>query len=171
MPKSFYRVFFCAAVLLTSVVSLPAQTPLTRHVHFTVQAPSNLTAPISGRLLIFLKPGAGDKSVDINVMKPTATWIGAREVQALSAGGSVDVDPDAADIASPSAFASIPAGDYEVQAVLDVDHSYNYKGRETQDWISPVVALQHWTPGEGAEPVLQLTGHPEEDPARAAMLA
>ena len=65
----------------------------------------------------------------------------------------------------------VEPGDYEVQAVLDVDHSYNYKGRETQDWISPVVALQHWTPGEGAEPVLRLTGHPEEDPARVAMLA
>ena len=40
-----------------------------------------------------------------------------------------------------------------------------------QDWISPVVALPHWTPGKGEEPVLQLTGHPEENAQRAAMLA
>jgi hypothetical protein len=172
MRKIDCKEYLCVGTLLLASVYAVAQPSLpTRHVHFTVQAPAGLTAPISGRLLIFLKAGSGDKSVDVNVMKPTATWVGAREVQAMSAGDSVDVDPDATGIASPSPFASIPAGDYEVQAVLDVDHSYNYKGRETQDWISPVVALQHWTPGEGAEPVLQLTGHPEEDPARAAMLA
>ena len=62
-------------------------------------------------------------------MAPVATWIGAREVQSLGAGGSVDVDPDAEGIASPTPFATVPAGDYEVQAVLDVNHSYNYKGR------------------------------------------
>jgi enterochelin esterase-like enzyme len=161
---------FCSAALFSLALPSLAQTPQ-RHVHFTVQAPAGITAPISGRLLIFLKAGSGDKSVDTNPMAPAATWIGAREVQSLSAGGSVDVDPDAEGIASPTPFAAIPAGDYEVQAVLDVDHSYNYKGRETKDWVSPVVALQHWTPGEGADPVVPLTGHPEADPARVAMLA
>ena len=52
--------------------------------------------------------------------------------------------------------------------MLDVDHTYNYKGRGPQDWISPVVALPHWTPGEGTEPVLQFTGHPEENAERTA---
>jgi enterochelin esterase-like enzyme len=148
-----------------------AQTPAqTRHVHFIVQAPPSLTTPISGRLLLFLKAGKGDKEVDSNQMNPSATWVGAREVQGLSAGASVDVDPDAEGIASPSPFAAIPTGDYEVQAVLDVGHTYNYGGRSTEDWISPVVALPHWTAGEGAEPVLQLTGHAEENAARAAAL-
>ena len=55
--------------------------------------------------------------------------------------------------------------------MLDVDHSYNYSGRGPQYWVSPVVALPHWTPGEGAGPVLQLTGHPEEVPARTEALA
>ncbi len=97
--------------------------------------------------------------------------MGAREVQSLSAGASVDVDPDAEGIASRGPFAALPAGDYEVQAVLDVDHSYNYKGREPQDWVSVVVALPHWTPGEGAQPVIQLSTHPEADSAQSAMLA
>jgi S-formylglutathione hydrolase FrmB len=167
-----YRAVQLGVVFVVAASSALAQTPQpTRHVHFTVQAPSTITEPISGRLLIFLKAGTGDKEVDASQLNPTSTWIGAREVQSLSAGASVDVDPDAEGIASPSPFASIPAGDYQVQAVLDVDHTYNYKGRGPQDWISPVVALPHWTAGEGAEPVLQLTGHPVEDPARVAFLA
>jgi S-formylglutathione hydrolase FrmB len=162
----------CAVIVLFAAAHTQAQPPAqSRHVHFTVQAPSTITGPTSGRLLIFLKAGGGDKIVDVDQMNPTSTWIGAREVQSLSAGGSVEVDPDAEGIASPTPFATIPSGDYEVQAVLDVDHTYNYSGRGPRDWISPVLTLSHWTPGEGPEPVLQLTGHPEEDPARTAALA
>ena len=157
---------FAAATL--TFAQIPAQP---QPVHFIVQAPQNLIGPISGRLLIFLKAGSGDKAVDSDQLSPASTWIGAREVQSLSAGASVEVDPDAQGTASPTPFASIPAGDYEVQAVLDVDHTYTYKGRGPQDWISPVVALPHWTPGKAAEPVLQLTGHPEENAQRAAMMA
>ena len=159
-----------ASSFLLVAISAFAQTPA-RHVHFVVQAPSTLTKPISGRLLIFLKAGTGGKEVDSDQMNPTATWIGAREVQGLGAGGSVDVDPDAEGIASPAPFATIPTGDYEIQAVLDVDHTYNYGGRRPEDWISPVVALAHWTSGEGADPVLQLTGHPEANAASTAALA
>ena len=172
MRKSYCAVRLCFAALCLGAVSSFAQTSSPpRHVHFTVEAPAGISAPISGRLLIFLKAGAGDKTVDSNPLTPTAVWVGAREVQSLAAAASVDVDPDAEGIASPSPFGSIAAGDYEVQAVLDVDHSYNYKGREPKDWVSPVVALQHWTPGEGGDPVLRLTGHPEEDPARTKMMA
>ena len=159
------------AFFLASIPTFAQNPAQLRPVHFTVQAPANLSAPISGRLLIFLKAGSGDKAVDSNQISPASVWVGAREVQSLSAGASVEVDPDAEGIASPAPFASIPAGDYEVQAVLDVDHTYNYKGRGPQDWIGPVVALPHWTPGEGAEPVLQLTGHPEENAQRTAQLA
>jgi enterochelin esterase-like enzyme len=152
-------------------ISAFAQAPShTRHVHFVVEAPSTLAKPISGRLLIFLKTGAGSKEVDMDVMSPASVWVGAREVQGLGAGSSVDVDPDGEGIASPAPFATIPTGDYEVQAVLDVEHNYN-GGRHAEDWVSPVVALAHWTPGEGADPVLQLAGHPEENAAGAAAMA
>jgi enterochelin esterase-like enzyme len=167
-----YRAVQLGVVFVLVASSALAQTPQpARHVHFIVQAPSDLTTPISGRLLLFLKAGTGDKEVDSNQTSPASTWVGAREVQSLSAGAAVDVDPDAEGIASPGPFVSIPTGDYEVQAVLDVDHTYNYGGRSLKDWISPVVSLPHWIAGEGAEPVLQLTGHPKEDPARAAFLA
>jgi enterochelin esterase-like enzyme len=172
MSKLHAAARLCIAALVFATIPTVAQAPpQARHVHFVVQAPSTITAPISGRLLIFLKAGTGDKTVDTSEINPGSTWVGAREVQSLSAGASVEIDPDANGIAYPTAFASIPSGDYEVQAVLDVDHTYNYSGRGPQDWISPVVALAHWTPGEGTDQVLQLTGHPEENPARTAALA
>src|SRR5271155_1981271 len=158
------------ALVLAALPSLPAhaQTPAAHApVHFVVQAPANLTAPLSGRLLLFLKAGHGDKAVDNDVWHMGSTWVGAREVHDLSPGASVEIDPDAADIAFPTPFASIPTGDYEVQAVLDVDHSYNYSGRGPQDWVSPVVSLSHWTPGAGAEPTLELTEHAPENAAPA----
>jgi hypothetical protein len=168
--------FHCAAHLCTTaflfaaIPTLAQASAQPRHVPFTVQAPSTITAPISGRLLIFLKSGTGDKAVDVNQLSPSSTWVGAREVQSLSAGGSVEIDPDAEGIAFPAPFASIAPGDYEVQVVLDVDHTYNYLGRTAQDWVSPVIALPHWKPGDGPEPILQLTEHAISDPGRAAFL-
>jgi S-formylglutathione hydrolase FrmB len=163
-----------AALLVAALPSLPviAQTPAAHPpVHFRVQAPAILSAPLNGRLLLFLKAGHGDKAVDSDGLNPGATWVGAREVHDLAAGETIEIDPDAEDIAFPTPFASIPTGDYEVQAVLDVDHSYNYGGRDPRDWVSPVVELAHWAPGVGAEPTLQLTEHAPENAARATALA
>src|SRR5271168_5441112 len=91
-----------AALLLAALSSLPvlAQTP-TAHppVHFLVQAPANLSAPLNGRLLLFLKAGHGDKAVDSDGLNPGATWVGAREVHDLAAGATIEIDPDAENIA------------------------------------------------------------------------
>jgi S-formylglutathione hydrolase FrmB len=166
-----------AALLLAGLPCLPvlaqapaAQPAVAHPVHFRVQAPANLTAPLNGRLLLFLKAGHGDTVVDNDPSNRT-TWVGAREVHDLAAGTTIEIDPDAEDIAFPTPFASIPTGNYEVQAVLDVDHSYNYGGRDPQDWVSPVVELAHWAPGTGAEPTLRLTEHAPGNADRAAALA
>ena len=108
MPKFQSAACFGTAVLLLTAIPTLAQTPSQpHHVHFIVQAPTTLAAPISGRLLVFLKAGTGDKAVDIDELNPGSTWVGAREVQSLSAGASVEIDPDAEDIAFPTPFASI----------------------------------------------------------------
>jgi enterochelin esterase-like enzyme len=174
-PVGLARLSAASAALFLAALPCPpalAQTPATHPpVHFRVQAPANLKAPLSGRLLVFLKAGHGDQAVENDEWNLGSTWVGAREVHDLAAGTTIEIDPDAEDIAFPTPFASIPTGDYEVQAVLDVDHSYNYSGRGPQDWVSPVVSLAHWTPGEGAEPTLELTEHAPENAARAAALA
>ncbi len=146
-----------------------ANLPAAQHVLFRVSAAASVPMPLNGRLLIFLKKGSGDTSVDADESHPEATWATAREVRDLAAGESVEVDAD--ETAFPQRFSAIPPGDYEVQAVLDTDHSYNYGGRGPQDWISSVATLAHWTPGMGTEPSLTLERHPAANPRRAAMMS
>jgi enterochelin esterase-like enzyme len=162
---------FCRSLLLLTCVLLPAvlqgQRPAANqaaHVFFRVEAPPSDT-PVSGRLLIFLKAGSGDKEVSSSEMHPADTWVCAREVQDLAPGSSVEVDAN--EIAFPRPFSALPTGIYEAQAVLDFDHKYNYRGRVPQDWVSPVVTLAGWTPGVGAEPQLSLERRIVEDPKHA----
>ena len=159
----------CGAALFAfcCIPLLPAQSPA--HVFFRVQAASSLTAPISGRLLVFLKSGSGDKEVSISEFRPTDTWVCAKEIRDLAPGASVEVDAD--EIAFPKPFSDLPSGTYEAQAVLDVDHSYNYKQRTPDDWVSSVVNLAGWKPEGGAEPTLTLDHHAEENPRRAEAFA
>ena len=75
-------------------------------------------------------------------------------------GASVEVD--GTDVAFPESFSRMPAGEWEAQAVLDPEHTYNYSGRGAADWVSPVVPLGAYQAGVGEEPVLTLDGHPAE---------
>ncbi len=147
---------------------LPAQAPA-KHVFFRVQADAAVGGPISGRLLVFLKAGTGDKEVTVSEFHPADTWVAAKEIRDLAPGGTVEFDAD--EIAYPKPFSALPAGIYEAQAVLDVDHTYNYRERVPQDWVSPVVTLAGWKPGVPGEPVLTLDRHPAEDPQRVAAFA
>jgi hypothetical protein len=145
-----------------AVQSAAAAAPAT----IEVRAGAAVTEPLSGRLLVFVKPGSGDKEVDTDPFHMSDTWVAAKEVRGLASGGMVKLNAD--EIAFPEAFSKLPAGQYEVQAVLDVDHSYNYGGRNKRDWISDVVPLA-WTPG-AVLPPLTLDRHPEENPKRVAAL-
>ncbi|MGC2398232.1 MAG: alpha/beta hydrolase-fold protein [Acidobacteriaceae bacterium] len=81
--------------------------------------------------------GAGTKdsdSVDMNMMSPDSVYVAAKEVPHLVGGDSVDVDVD--DVVFPRPFSQAPAGKYRLQAVLDVDRTYNYAGRVAGDLIS-----------------------------------
>jgi len=161
---------YVARCILTFSIAIVAasQTAPPRRVFFRVKAGSSISSPVGGRLLIFVKKGLGDQKVDAAEFHPEDTWVAAREVEDLEPGKSIEID--AGEIAFPKPFSELPAGDYEAQAVLDVDHSYNYGGRVPGDWISGVTALAHWTPGEGSEPVFELDRHPQLDPDRATRL-
>ncbi len=130
-----------------------AQQP--NHLFFRVTMDASVSHAASGRLLIFLQPGTGAKSVDISEFEPRNVWVAAKEVHDLARGASVDIDTD--DQAFPSGFSSLKPGDYQAQAVLDVHHSYNYGGRAGGDIESEVVPLPHFTPGSPGEPVFHLT--------------
>ena len=162
------RLFLLLAVFANAMASV-AQSPVPAHVFFRVTLPAAATAPLNGRLLVFVKQGSGDKEVNTEEFAPAATFVTAREVHDLAPGSSVEVD--GTDVAFPASFATMPAGAYEAQAVLDPDHNYNYGGRDAEDWISPVVALGGWSAAAGPEPSLTLDHHPEEDPRRAAAMS
>jgi Putative esterase len=130
-----------------------AQQP--QHLFFRVNLGPQITAPVSGRLLVFLKQGTEGKDIDVNPFLPTSVSIAAKEIYYWQPATSVDVDTD--ELAFPAGFSGHQAGDYEAQAVLDVNHNYNYGGRSEGDLLSNVVALKSWAPGQGAEPELTLT--------------
>ncbi len=140
-----------------------------QHVFFKVTLSKDAPGAVSGRVLVFVKAGHGDKEVDTNEFNPTGTWVAAREVKDLAPGESVEVDgaSSEAGVAFPRSFLTMPAGEYEAQAVLDTGHTYNYSGRGVGDLLSEVVGLGRFVPGSGTEPVLTLAGGTLERPGKA----
>jgi enterochelin esterase-like enzyme len=135
----------------------------------------DLPGPVSGRLLVFARNAAvqsddkdGKKEIDISEFHPTDTSVAAVEIHDAAPGSAIEVDLDRT--AFPAAFSTMPQADYELQAVVDQDHNYNYGGRDSEDWQSEVVQAKAWEPGTGSQPVLTLSEHPEVGP-RAAMVA
>ncbi len=153
--------------LLVFACDLPARKSANHvflHVTFAVSAQS---VPVSGRLLVFMKQGKGDKEVSVDEFHPTGTWVAAKEVRDLAPGSTVELD--GTEEAFPASFSSMPSGDWEAQAVLDPDHTYNYSGRGPADWIGPMVSLEHWSPAGPNGVSLEINGHPAEDPHVPAM--
>jgi hypothetical protein len=151
MPARKTYLPFLAAVLFATTAL--AQQP--QHLFFRVTLGPQAGAPASGRLLIFVAPGTNAKEVDTNPFQPSEVYVAAKEVSSLKPGEAIDIDTD--DLAFPAAFSSLKPGDYQAQAVLDVNHSYNYGGRSEGDLVSDVVTLKEWTPGEGSEPSFVLS--------------
>ena len=145
---------------LTACAQLPHRA--SRPPLFRIVAGSAVHGPVSGRLLIFIAQGSGAQQVSIDEFHPDSTWVAAREIHDLAPGGAVDIDTDG--IAYPKPFSDLAPGDYQVQAVLDVDHTYNYGGLAPGDPMSQVLTLKGWTPGQGTEPqvTLSATAPPSE---------
>ena len=139
------------------------------HRFFHVQLGAHETQAVSGRLLLFAANAATAKTaskdgtvteVDANPFHPAQISIAAKNIDRLVPGTVVDIDAD--DIAYPDAWSKLPAGDYVVQAVLDVDHNYNYLGRTAGDVISNVVTVHL---PDAAIPTLTLDQTvPKQDP-------
>lgn len=149
----------CAGGLLL-LVTLTAcrrdDTPQVQGVQ--VQLGTAVAQPVSGRLLVFAIPVAEAQAkdgkieaVDSSPFKPTQVSVAAMELTHLAPGASVAIDTDA--VAFPAGFSQLPPGDYAVQAVLDVNHDYNYHGRGAGDLVSDVTTVRL---GGGSVPVLSL---------------
>lgn len=141
------------AVGLLCACCAHAAAPAAAHRLLRVTLDGASDQPVSGRLLVFAtlakdaQAAAKDgkvEEVSVNPFRPTAVAVAAQEVTALAPGASVEIDLD--NIAFPSGFSALPAGEYLFQAVLDPDHSYSYAGRDGGDLLSEVTAV---TQGKG----------------------
>lgn len=128
---------------------------LNSHPYFQVELAKTASAqPSSGRLLLFameakaaeaiaMKQTKGQSNmvdeVDADPFSATQTSVAALEVNHWVPGQKIAIDADS--LAFPAAYSQLPEGDYFVQAVLDVDHSYNYTGRHTGDVVSEVIKV------------------------------
>src|SRR5580698_7269110 len=136
-------VLFFLLILLPLVPAAIAQQ--SQHLFFRVTLGPEEKGPVSGKVLIFLTEGTGAKEIDDNPFSPKPIYVAATEVMNLKPNESVDVDTDG--MVYPRGFSTLAAGDYEAQAVLDTEHTYNYSGRSAGDLISSVIPLKGWTPG------------------------
>jgi hypothetical protein len=148
---SIAAILFCT----TAFTAAAQQQNFPQHLFFRVTLGPQFSSAVSGRLLLFVSSGHGDKAVDIDMMAPTRTYVAAKEVPYFAPGETVSVDAD--DIVCPGPLSNAPSGDYEVQAVLDVGHTYNYSGRTPGDLESDVAELPAWNPQQQLPPALTLT--------------
>jgi hypothetical protein len=161
------------ATLVFSAHTLFAQsTAQHQHLFFHVQLPKDHAAA-SGRLLVFIESDALAKKdagpsgkvtrVEMSEFHPEAGNVAAREVPYFAPGATADIDVDSS-LTFPAGFSALPAGDYDAQVVLDVNHNYNYQERTPGDLMSDVVTL-HLGPNTADGPTVALTQTvPERDP-------
>ncbi|HET7930697.1 MAG TPA: alpha/beta hydrolase-fold protein [Rhodanobacteraceae bacterium] len=139
----------CLLLLVVApLVFAQTSAPPAPHRAFRVTLDGAAPHPVSGRLLLFAIPAAIASAqakdgkvtdVDANPFHPSQTAVAAMEVTDLAPGTSVLVDADA--LAVPEGFSKLAAGDYDLQAVLDVNHDYNYSGRDAGDLVSDVTQV------------------------------
>lgn len=96
------------------------------------------TIPISGRLLIFMTRGSQTPEIlSPDFTNPEAVWVCAKEITNLEHGKAIEIDAD--ELSFPRPFSKAPEGTYQVQALLDRDHSYTYNGPGDGDIYSAII--------------------------------
>ena len=154
------------ALALSSLTFTQAQvTPANGGLRFKVELASALSSkPVSGRLLIFMT-----RSTEaMEVVQPSPfefdkVWVAAREIRNLGPGETIEINADT--LAYPAPFSTAPAGDYQIMALLDVDHSFPYSDIGPGDLRSVVVSAHDIKPAEAAPLKVALTKRVEDEHA------
>ena len=129
--------------LATAAMADGVRTPASDTFRVALAVPQ--AKAVSGRLLLFAvdaksaRAQAKDGKVDEVEFTPFSRQKGAvaaREITHLAPGHEQPLNAD--EVAYPDGFSQLPPGDYLMQAVLDVNHDYNYGGRGPGDVISKV---------------------------------
>ena len=159
------------ALLLTvpSLFSLAQTCSANGHPTFRISVDPELgSTPASGRLLVMmssqplgeqgLSPSFGKEAHDV--------WVAAREVSNLGPKSSADLDPD--ELAFPDAFCRAPAGNYKMQAILDVDHNFAYTPVPTAGDLSSAIEEKKFDPAANDVITLTLTSRKAPPPIKPA---
>lgn len=98
-----------------------------------------IPGPTSGRLFVFLSPGADRKDpFETDNADPARVLVASKEVTHVLPGATLELDPSHG--AFPD-FGTVAPGSYAVTALLDVDHSLPHTGPAAGDVVGPVVKL------------------------------
>jgi len=164
MQKRLFRVL--SFVLLLASFAFADQAAISGRIHFEVTvARTASTAPVSGRLIILFtqnKPPRDGRLIQPSFINPRSVWIAAREVHDLQPGVPISVYTN--QISYPAPFSKAPAGDYYVQALLDVDHNAAYRLVTPGDLVSQVEFVQGLHPASSGVVAVKLRVKVPEPP-------
>jgi S-formylglutathione hydrolase FrmB len=129
------KILFLLVFIFAFFGAIEAQT------RFKINLDSQLSKePLSGRLLIFMtnnpKPA---EMIEPDFTNPDAVYISGTEITNLTAGSPIEINAD--ELAFPRKFSEAPAGEYQVMALLDRNHSYTYDGAGAGDVYSKVIKV------------------------------
>jgi hypothetical protein len=126
--------------LLAGLVAVSSAAAATCPLRFRITLPRGAaSSAVSGRMLVFMIEGGGERR-RIDPGWFDRDWMAAQEYESIAPGDTVEFDPDAA--AWPKPFSQAAPGTYQLMAVLDRDHDYNYRGLDPDDLYSPVVKVE-----------------------------
>ena len=149
---------YCSLALFFTLIALsPLAVSAAERIRFQIEIDPGLAPlPVSGRLLIFMTNQTKPLEViEPDFLNPRSVWLAGIEVRNLTPGQAVDVDPDV--LAFPAPFSTAPSGDYQVMALLDVNHSYTYNGMGAGDLYSAVATVRGLNPASVSPIKLTLT--------------
>ena len=152
------------ALALSSLTYTQAQVAAANGgLRFKVEMGSGLSSsPVSGRLLIFMtKSTEAMEVVQPSFFEFDKVWVAAREIRNLAPGETIEINADT--LAYPAPFSTAPAGDYQIMALLDVDHSFPYSEMGPGDLRSVVVSAHDLKPAEAQPIKLILTKRVEDE--------
>lgn len=148
------------AVSLAAVAPARATQPAARAVFAVRVAPEAASAPVSGRVLVFLARGATaedakETTLGPAFLDPESVFVTSIPVHDVAPGSVVEIM--STQLAFPHPLGEIPAGAYRAQAILDLDGSYAYDGPGPGDLVGPITPVAAFDPA-ASEPVkLDLT--------------
>lgn len=154
IQSTIFAFAVCAFALANALAATAAE-----RIRFKVGISAALAPePVSGRLLIFMANNQTTTTIEMiepDFLNPRNVWSTGIEVHNLEPGKPIEIDPDA--LSFPAPFSTAPTADYQLMALLDVDHSYTYDGSGTGDLYSAVAVVRNLNPSSSQPIELMLT--------------